>query len=88
MTSDDLPHQVLDAAEATGHLGAHTYILFNSDHGEMAMLPPVRARRSLVLASVVGLLVGASLVALLGWRAGWHWPSNAAAKAASQTQSR
>ena len=37
MTSDDLPHQVLDAAEATGHLGAHTYILFNSDHGEMAM---------------------------------------------------
>ena len=58
------------------------------DHGEMAMLPPVRARRSLVLASVVGLLVGASLVALLGWRAGWHWPSNAAAKAASQTQSR
>ncbi|KOO26421.1 sodium hydrogen exchanger 8 [Chrysochromulina tobinii] len=35
--TDYLFGRVLDAAEATGHLGAHTYILFNSDHGEMAM---------------------------------------------------
>ena len=35
--TDYLMGRVLDAAAATGHLGARTFVLFNSDHGEMAM---------------------------------------------------
>jgi general secretion pathway protein A len=51
------------------------------DRGELAMLPPVRPTRALALASVVGLLVGASLVALLGWRVGWPWSKAPTAQA-------
>ena len=58
------------------------------DQGDSATLPPPRHTRSLVLASVVGLLVGASLVALLGWRLGWLWPMDQAAKAALSAPAR
>jgi general secretion pathway protein A len=41
--------------------------------GEKVTWPATHTRRSLWLASGVGLLVGASLVLLLGWRTGWSW---------------
>jgi general secretion pathway protein A len=53
------------------------------DQSERVVLPAVRNKHALVLASIAGLLVGASLVALLGWRAGWSRPTDVTAKAAS-----
>jgi general secretion pathway protein A len=52
------------------------------DPGEVPVLSFGRPWQPLVLALVVGLLVGASVVALLGWRAGWPWATESAAKAA------
>jgi general secretion pathway protein A len=55
------------------------------DQSELVVSSAVRRKQSLVLACILGLLIGASLVALWGWRVGWPWPAHTAAKAVSHT---